>query len=197
MPKMSSCLRSFGHFCKTKYLYSKNANHVRKRASSNCPRYWWIWFDHCKPIPAVLIFQVVSSIYSSRGFSFQRMPRSDLMKVFKSCRFRGFLHVFSSFCQCYPARSTTFKGCFTFICLGSFTDWVSFHRTILLTTFSRRGGMGWVHTGVRSWAYDWQLGDAPRQLGWLRWRHALLNPPRETTWREIRNENKLLHLQWN
>lgn len=106
---MSSYLRSLGHFCKMKYLYSENANHVRKRASSNCPRYWSIWFDHCKPIPAVFSFQVVSSMYSSCGFPFQRMPRSDLMKVFKRCRFRGFLHVFSSFCQCYPVHSTSLK----------------------------------------------------------------------------------------
>ena len=45
------------------------------------------------------------------------------------------------------------------------------------TAFFRRGGMGSEHTTAGSWEYDWQLGDAPRQLGWLKWRHALLSPP--------------------
>ena len=39
--------------------------------------------------------------------------------------------------------------------------------------------MGLERTMAGSWEYDWQLGDVPRQLEWLKWRHALLNPPME------------------
>ena len=66
-------------------------------------------------------------------------------------------------------------------CYGQFPNtllFFFFHRPTLFTAFSRQGGMGWVNTVARSWACDWQHGDEPRQLGWLRWRHALSRPPK-------------------
>lgn len=56
------------------------------------------------------------------------------------------------------------------------------------TAFFHREGMGSEHTTARSWEYDWQLGDAPRQLGWLKWRHALLSPPMKE--KKDRNKGK-------
>ena len=64
------------------------------------------------------------------------------------------------------------------------------------TVFFRRGGMGSEHTTAVSWEYDWQLGDAPRQLGWLKRRHALLSPPTKERKDRSKGINEMKRYWW-